>query len=317
VAGPQGDFPRPRLVVSRCLGFEPVRYNGQVVRDDFVQRLAAACDVVAVCPEVDIGLGVPRPPVRLVRELGDQTRLIQPETGRDLTATMRDFGTRFLDRMGGTDGFILKSRSPSCGFRDAKVFPSIDAKLHETKRAGAFASLVADRLATSAALEDEERLGEAALRDRFLSLLYALARLRAVEASGERSELVGFHARHKFLLLAYDERGMRDLGGVVARVAEWPWTDGVARYRLRLAAALARPAAVGGHVNALQHAFGLISEACGPAERAAFLLQIEEVRAGRAPLAQALATLREGAGRYGNPYLAAQAYLEPYPPDLA
>jgi uncharacterized protein YbgA (DUF1722 family)/uncharacterized protein YbbK (DUF523 family) len=311
-----GAFPRPTLVVSRCLGFDPVRYNGQIVRDDFVQRLAVHCETVVVCPEVEIGLGVPRPPIRIELGSSGAVQLVQPETGRDLTAVMKEFAADRLDGLGETDGFLLKSRSPSCGFRDVKLYPSPDATQPTARRAGLFAEAVLARF-PSAAIDDEGRLRDGPLRERFLTLLFALARLRAVEAGGERAGLVDFHARYKYVLMAYEERGMRELGRIVAAVADGPWAVTIARYRERFARAFARPARRGGQINALQHAFGPLSEGLGGAERAFFLEQVEELRAGRAPLTSTLTLLRSWALRFGNEYLERQVYLQPYPRELA
>ena len=86
------------------------------------------------------------------------------------------------------------------------------------------------------------------MRERFLTLLFALARLRQVE----RSALVDFHACHKYLLLAYEETGMREMGRIVAEVAERPWPETLALYRERFARAFACPARVVAHINALQ-----------------------------------------------------------------
>jgi uncharacterized protein YbgA (DUF1722 family)/uncharacterized protein YbbK (DUF523 family) len=303
--------------VSRCLGFEPVRYNGQIVRDDFVQKLAGLCDPVVVCPEVEIGLGVPRPPIRLVRGRGrgGTLALVQPDTGRDVTDAMEAFASRFLDGVPAADGFVLKSRSPSCGIRDVKVYGSADQTAPLGKTAGAFGKRVVERF-PAAAVEDEGRLNDDALRERFLTLLFALARLREVERSGERSALVDFHARHKYALLAYEERGMRELGKVVAAVAEQPWGETIALYRERFARAFARPARVAAHVNALQHAFGHVSEGLSAPERAFFLEQLGELRSGRLPLSGTLTLLRSWVLRFDADYVGRQAYLEPYPREL-
>ena len=308
-------FARPRLVVSRCLGFEPVRYNGQIIRDDFVQRLAALCEPVPVCPEVEIGLGVPRPPIRLIQRDGELS-VFQPDTGRDVTAAMRDFGERFLGGLGAVDGFVLKSRSPSCGLRDVKVYPAPADAAPSGKGAGVFGGAVLDRF-PSAAVEDEGRLNDDLLRERFLTLLFALGRLRAVEAEGERGALVEFHARYKYVLLAYEERGLRELGRLVAAVADAPWDRTMTAYRARFARALARPARLGAHINALQHAFGPVSDGLGARERAFFMDHLQELRGGRVPLAGTLALLRSWALRFDNEYLDRQAYLEPYPRALA
>jgi len=304
-------FPRPVLVVSRCLGFEPVRYNAQIVRDDFVQRLSALCQPVVVCPEVEIGLGVPRPPIRLVQR-GTAVTVVQPETGRDVTDAMRDFAEGFLGGLSVVDGFVLKSRSPSCGLRDVKLFDDAESPTPRQKTAGAFGGQVLARF-PDAAVEDEGRLHDELLRERFLTLLFGLARLREVADSGERAALVDFHARYKYLMMAYEEIGLRELGRLVAGVAELPWEETIARYRARFARTLARPARTRAHVNALQHVFGPLSEGLAPRERVFFLDRLEQLRAGALPLGEALTLLRSWALRFENDYVERQAYFEPYP----
>ena len=113
-----GAWPRPRVVVSACLGFAAVRYSGELIPDKVVAALKEHVDFVPVCPEVEIGLGVPRPVVRLVR--GEEgPRMVQPKTGEDLTERMRAFSQRFLQGLGEVEGFLLKNRSPSCGLKSA------------------------------------------------------------------------------------------------------------------------------------------------------------------------------------------------------
>jgi uncharacterized protein YbgA (DUF1722 family)/uncharacterized protein YbbK (DUF523 family) len=308
--------PRPRLIVSQCLGFEPVRYNAQVIRDDFVRRLADVCDVVPVCPEVAIGLGVPRPPIRLVRDRGSGAlHVLQPKTGKDVTHDMAQFAASFLDTHTDVDGFVLKNRSPSCGIHDVKVYAPGDDAAPVDRAAGAFGGAVLERF-PDAAIEDEGRLRSEALRERFLTLLFALARLREVAAGGERSALVDFHARYKYLLLAYDERGMRELGRIVASVAERPWAETLSLYRSRFARALQRPAKLRAHINALTHAFGHVSDGLSAEERRFFLEHLVELRASRATLATTLTLLRAWTLRFEVPWLVAQAYFRPYPVEL-
>ncbi|HSJ06220.1 MAG TPA: DUF523 and DUF1722 domain-containing protein [Longimicrobiales bacterium] len=309
-------FARPALVVSQCLGFDAVRYNAQVIRDDFVQRLAAWCDLVVVCPEVEIGLGVPRPPIRLVRPRTGELHVFQPKTGRDVTAEMRQFAGTFLSGLPATDGFLLKNRSPSCGISDVKIYAEGEDGGVLGKGPGAFGGAVLAGF-PDAAIEDEGRLRDQALRERFLTLLFGLARLRDVEAARSRSALVGFHASYKYVLMAYHQEHARALGRVVAGVAERPWEDTIAEYRATFARALARPARVRSHINALTHVFGHVSGGLSASERAFFLEQLDEMRAGRARLAAALLLLRSWSLRFGEPYLDRQAYFRPYPPELA
>ena len=88
------EHPRPRVVASRCLGFAACRYNGDILAERFLDRLSEFVEFIPVCPEVEIGLGVPREPVRLVTQ-GKVRHLVQPATGRDLTARMRRFSATF------------------------------------------------------------------------------------------------------------------------------------------------------------------------------------------------------------------------------
>jgi len=96
------------------------RQNGQMIHDAFVRKLEKHVDYVPVCPEVAIGLGVPRFPIRIVSP--KERRLIQPTTGRDITEDMNRFCEEFLSSLNRVDGFILKFRSPSCGFKDVRIY---------------------------------------------------------------------------------------------------------------------------------------------------------------------------------------------------
>jgi uncharacterized protein YbbK (DUF523 family)/uncharacterized protein YbgA (DUF1722 family) len=306
-------FPRPRIIVSRCLGFEPVRYNAQIIRDDFVRRLVPHCDVVPVCPEVEIGLGTPRPPIRLVREgQGPGLQLLQPSTGRDVTGEMQAFSREFLGSLREVDGFVLKNRSPSCGIHDVKVYAAGADGGVTGKTAGAFGGLVLERF-PDCAIEDEGRLRSEALRERFLSLLFGLARLREVEATGSRRALTEFHASYKYMLLAYSEACMRELGRIAASAAERPWEESIALYRATFARAFAKPARLRSQVNALTHAFGHLSDGLSPAERQFFLETLDALRASRTTLPAALLLLRSWVVRFDVRYLKEQACFQPYP----
>ena len=83
-------FETPIVLVSKCLGFDACRYNQQIIEDKFVKKLTPHVKFLNVCPEVEIGLGTPREPVRLVFE-GDEVKMIQPDTGKDLTRKMKRF----------------------------------------------------------------------------------------------------------------------------------------------------------------------------------------------------------------------------------
>lgn len=317
------DFVRPIVVISECLDFEPVRYNGAKIPFDLVRELEPHVSFRPICPEVGIGLGVPRDPIRLVRLKGAGSaaghrlpaRLIQPSTGRDVTGAMADFGERFLGGLGGVDGFVLKSRSPSCGLGGVKVFADPDGKSPVAHRPGLFAAEVLDRFGW-AAVEEEGRLLNYRLRHHFLTKLFALARLREVEKRGRMRDLVAFQARHKLLLMAHHQTRMRALGRLVANAARRPFADLVREYRIEFGAALVRPARVPSVVNVLEHAYGYVSKRISAREKRLYTRELRRYRSSRIPLGGVVALVYSWAVRFEVDYLLGQVFFEPYPEGL-
>lgn len=306
--------PRPRVVISRCIDFDSCRYNGQVIRASLREELEPHVDFVPICPELEIGLGVPRDPVRLVRRDGEP-HMVQPATGRDVTARMRAFSKRFLSGVGPADAFILKARSPSCGVRNAKVFHRDEEGSPFDSGPGLFTARVTESH-PHAAIEDEARLNDIRLRHHFLTKAFALARLRAAAGRGPGG-LVAFHARNKLLLMAHSEARMRKLGRLLADRAERPVEDVAREYADGFASALARPSRPGPNVNVLMHALGHVSGELRAGERRHFLQMLDGYREGVVPLSAPQAVLASWAARFEVPYLAGQSFLEPYPAALA
>jgi uncharacterized protein YbgA (DUF1722 family)/uncharacterized protein YbbK (DUF523 family) len=288
-------FPRPVLAASLCLGDSRVRYDGQAVRDGFFAALAPHVELRPVCPEVEIGLGVPRAPIH---RLGD--RLVQPSTGRDLTDLMVRFADGWLDALGPIDGVLLKSRSPSCAPRDAK---QPDGR----RGPGLFAERLLRRR-PEAVVEDEGRMRNRRLREHFLARLFAHAALREVRTPGQ---LVAFHARHKLLLMACSERALRELGRIVASPK-----GRLAEYAARFRSALASAPRVSTQINALEHALGYFREDVSGPERRHFLKCLADLRAGKTVLSVPVALLRGWLLRHPKPYLEGQAFLDPFPEAL-
>ncbi|MGB9777762.1 MAG: YbgA family protein, partial [Anaerolineae bacterium] len=260
---------QPRLVVSKCLGFDHCRYDGSIIPNPVVDSLRPWAEFIPVCPEVELGLGAPRPPVRLVR-VGGEVRLLQPATGRDLTDSMRAFAASFLDALPPVDGFILKNRSPSCGLKDAKVYAAPEKAPALGAGPGMFGGAVRQRFPDLPA-EDEGRLTNRALREHFFTAVFALARLREAIETGQMGALVDFHTRHKFLLMAYNQTRLRELGRIVANLGRKPVREVMEEYAAGFRAALARPPRRPAVVNVLMHALGYVSDGLSPAEKGYFL----------------------------------------------
>lgn len=320
--------PRPKLFVSRCLGFEACRYNGAVIEDPLVAKLAGFCDVTTACPEKDTGLGVPRDPVRLARA-GGGVRMIQPATGRDHTDAMTAFCAAKAAELAGTapgsarppeglpavDGAVLKSRSPSCGMKDVKVYRSTEPGAMADVGIGLFGQAVLSALG-GAPVEDEGRLKNYTIREHFLSGLFARARFRAVAESGGPRELSEFQARHKLLFLAVNQASMRRLGRIAANLERRPFPAVLSEYGAELGTMFGSPAKPGGVINTALHAFGGFSERLSPLERKYFLDAVEEYRDERIPASALFTLLKAWAVRFEVRYLLDQVFLDPFPKEL-
>lgn len=196
-------YPKPIVVISKCIEFEPVRYNGQMIHDDFVKKLLNHVQAIPVCPEVGIGLGVPRDTLRLVRK-GETVHLIQPKTGNDYTETMLDFSDKFLNELGDVDGFILKTGSPSSGLTRVKVYAKAERSPVVGRDSGMFSSRVIKRY-KHLALEEDMRLRNGAIKDHFLRKLFILADYRESTKEENLDELTRFHNRNEMQLAIYNQ----------------------------------------------------------------------------------------------------------------
>lgn len=308
-------FARPRVVVSKCLGFAPCRWNGATMPDDHVDALRPFVDFVPVCPEVEIGLGVPRDPIRVI-ESGGGLRLVQPATGRDVADEMRRFSDSYLGGLRDVDGFVLKSRSPSCGIKDTKVYPGV-GKVASIRTAPGFFGEAVLRMFPGLAVEDEGRLMNERIWDHFLKKLFTTARFRTTAQDGDMKDLIGFHSDNKMLLMSYNQSQMRLMGRLVANREGRPFKDLADEYRTHLGLAMAKISRPPSNINTVLHMLGHSSKSLTKAERSYFLDAVEKYREDVIPVAVLTGLLKSWAIRFDQEYLLGQTFLDPYPPGLA
>jgi uncharacterized protein YbgA (DUF1722 family)/uncharacterized protein YbbK (DUF523 family) len=307
------EWVKPKVVCSKCIEFEHCRYDGQMISSPFVRQLMPHVDFQTVCPEVEIGLGIPRKRIRIVsREDGDH--LMQPETGRDFTSEMSDFAASFLDSISEVDGFILKGASPSCGLKDVKIYPKIEKVAPIGKSSGFFAREVLKRF-PGLALEDEGRLRNERIRDHYLTKLFTFARFRAASREGKPRTLVDFHSSNKMLLLAYNQTEMRKMGRIVADAGNKGATA-FGEYLEHLKRAMSKGPRARASINVMLHALGHFKEELGHAEKKHLLDLLEEYRAGRIGITAPIALLRSWGIRFEEGYVLDQSFFEPFPPSL-
>lgn len=302
---------KPIVLFSKCLGFEHCRYNGEIINDDFVQKLVPLVEAKTICAEVEIGLGVPRDPIRIV-SVGDELRLVQPATGDDVTRKMLDFCDSFLSSLADVDGFILKFRSPSCGIKDVRRFPPGEKKASLGKGAGFFGGAILERF-PHLGVETEGRLMNFRIREHWLTKLYTMARFREMKKSGSMKDLVDFHTRSKFSLMAYNQKELKEMGRIVANPEKRPMTEVISDYGEHLSGALAKSPRYTSNINVLMHAMGYFSDKISTDEKSYFLDSLERYRQGQIPLSVCIHIIRSWIIRFDEPYLSQQAFFQPYP----
>jgi uncharacterized protein YbgA (DUF1722 family)/uncharacterized protein YbbK (DUF523 family) len=305
-----------RLGVSACLLGENVRYDGGHARDRFVaDTLGQWFEFVPVCPEMEIGMGTPRPTVRLVEE-DRGIRLVAPSTGEDFTERMLDYAdgkVAELMRLD-LDGYILKKGSPSCGMERIRVYRS--GMTLRSNEAGLFARTLMERW-PALPMEEEGRLNDPDLRENFIERVFCRNRWRALVRGGlSRQRLVQFHTAHKLLLLAHNEAAFRRLGKLVASAGTLPDRVLFVAYEREFQAALAKKATKTKHANVLYHALGYLKRVLEPREKRELLAAIEDYRQGLLPLVVPLSLLRYEIRRHSVEYLAGQLYFDPHPKEL-
>jgi uncharacterized protein YbgA (DUF1722 family)/uncharacterized protein YbbK (DUF523 family) len=305
-----------RLGVSSCLLGESVRYDGGHKRDAFVRDvLGRFVSFVPVCPELESGLGVPRPPMRLVRE-GDSVRLVEIASGRDHTRAVERFAAARLRSLRALElcGYVLKKDSPSCGMERVRVYR--DGGMPQRSGAGIFARALREAF-PNLPVEEEGRLRDPALRENFIERVFAYARLRALfRGRWSRAGAVAFHTAHKLQLMAHSPAAYRELGRRVAEIARSARPAFRERYATEFMAALAKPATRGRNANVLQHCAGFFSRALDADSRTELTALVDDYRRGLVPLIVPITLIRHHARDRGVDYLMGQTYLEPHPKEL-
>jgi uncharacterized protein YbgA (DUF1722 family)/uncharacterized protein YbbK (DUF523 family) len=309
-----------RLGVSTCLLGEKVRYDGGHKRDDFlVDELGRWVEWVSVCPEVELGMGIPRPTVRLVEVDEDppgELRMLSPDTGADFTEPMRTFARGRVAELQALelDGYVLKKNSPSCGLLRVKVWGFSGPKRKDG------VGLYARELVAAwphLPIEEEGRLSDPVLRENFVERIFCRNRWRTLVKGGRtRGRLVEFWTAHKLLVRAHDEAGYQRLGKLVGSAKKGAPDALFSAFEGEFFTALARKATQRKHVNVLQHAMGYLREHLDPGERAQLAAAIEDYRQGLLPLVVPITLLRFQIEKHRVEYLLGQLYFDPHPKEL-
>lgn len=300
---------KPKLLISKCLEHDHCRYDGSMIKSDFVKTIKDYVDVVTVCPEVEIGLEIPREALRIVKE--DELYLKNSYSGTDQTEKMLSFSEIFLKSLE-VDGAILKNRSPSCGIGDVKIYgstgkvPCLSEKTH-----GFFGKAVMEKWPTLP-IEDEGRLRNYKVREHFLTRLYVLHEYKGVLSSKKMSDLVAFQSKHKYLLMAYNQELQKKMGQVVAKGGEECFES----YLQLLSQLLSEPLETTRSINMMMHVFGYFSKSLTSEEKRYFEEELNLYRHHKRPFSSMMSILYTWVLRFDMTYLKPQSIFKPYPVEI-
>ena len=313
-------FPRIRIAVSDCLRGTECRYNGGHAQDDFVnQHLAKYADFYPFCPEAAV-LGTPRETIRLVG-IDTQVRVIAPKSNIDYTDKLNTYNAKIVSKLVSQkmDGAVVKSRSPSCGLEQIKVYqPS--GEWHASKdptQAGLFTKQLRQDL-PNLAIEEEGRLSDAWLRENFMVQVFTSARWREfLESVPNLSDFQTFHRDHKYLFLSKNEELYREMGALVATTKVHNLSQSIVGYERKLFKLLAHRSTKGAVKNVLVHIYGYFKKQATNAEKQLFQDTVDEFMQDIVPLIAVIKILEQLLNHYGSDYLRSQIFFHPYPADLA
>ena len=306
-----------RIGISSCLLGDEVRFDGGHKRDPVLtDTLGPLVEWVRVCPEVEVGMGVPRETLRLVK-VGADTRMMTTRTGVDHTDSMRAYAARRTRELDALDlrGYVLKKDSPSCGMERVKVFRTgSDAPVRTG--VGIYAAVLKQRFPTLP-IEEEGRLQDPVLRENFIERVFAYDRLRTLfDGRWTLKDLNAFHSAHKMTLLAHSTANYNRLGQLVATASSMPRDNLRSEYESLFMATLRIVATAKRHTNALMHMAGHLKKLLDPVSKAELVATIDEYRRGLVPLVVPLTLLRHYVRIHAIAYLSGQTYLEPHPREL-
>jgi uncharacterized protein YbgA (DUF1722 family)/uncharacterized protein YbbK (DUF523 family) len=307
---------RIKLGISTCLLGEQVRYDGGHKHDHFLtDTLGPYIEWVSVCPELEVGMGVPREAVRLAGQVSSP-RMVGISSGEDWTERMLAYSRRRVEQIGKLklDGYVLKSKSPSCGMERVKIYNPKGMATRDGR--GLFAGVLI-KGHPLIPVEEEGRLNDPHLRDNFIVRVFAYHRLqKLMDGRFSIARLVEFHTAEKYLLLAHSPKHYRELGPLVANAKKMPVAELKEKYTVLFMECLKVRSTVKKNVNVLQHIVGYLPEAVPPPEKKEILQVVEDYRKGFVPLVVPLTLLRHYVRAHSIGYINNQVYLNPHPKEL-
>ncbi|WP_461204523.1 YbgA family protein [Clostridium sp. DL1XJH146] len=310
---------KPKVLVSKCLGFENCRYNGEKVNNDFVKLLGEYVEYVTVCPEVEIGLNIPREALRII-EISENKRLVTSKSREDKTSEINEFSRKYIENICNLDGCIFKGKSPTCGVRDAKLYNSWVKGASSRKGMGMFSEKVMDRF-NEIPIEDDCRLKDFNIRNLFLTKLFVLNEFNTIYNTAEIKSLVCFHKKNKYLFTMYNKNKTTILDRMISDsenspIENFQGNQIFIEYKKIINQIFNKNARIDSKVNTLIELLQIFSEKINEDEYRFINTKINEFKNNQVAFSNPLSLIEELAIRFNLKELYIQSIFNPYPRKL-
>ena len=304
-------FLKPKIVISKCLEFDACRYDGQIINNNHIKKMKNFIDFFPVCPEVEIGMGTPRDTIKIV-ENKNETLLYQTETKKDFSDKMNKFSRNYLKDLDNIDGFIVKSKSPSCGFKSAKIYQKKTGAPAIKKDNGLFTRNILS-IFPNYPIEEEKRLNNVHIREHYFTCIFTLADFKTVH---NFNTLYRYHAKHKYLFMSYNQTLMSKMGNIAANEKNEKFDLIKNQYFKSLLILLSKKSRYTSNINTQMHVMGYFKNLLTSKEKNHFLDKLELYRKRKIPISSVNNILHSWIYRFENEYLMNQSFFNPFPEDL-
>ncbi|WP_341522707.1 DUF523 and DUF1722 domain-containing protein [Pseudomonas sp. G.S.17] len=308
---------KPKLGISACLLGAEVRFNGGHKESQLCTRaLTEYFEFVPACPEVAIGMGIPREPIRLVGDAQHPQALGSVNRELNVTQALADYGVQMATELDDISGYIFMQKSPSCGLERVKVYRENGAPVDGGGR-GIYAQAFCARH-PNLPVEEDGRLNDPVLRENFITRVFAYAAWHQLLNAGlTRRSLTEFHSRYKYQLMANNPVQYKALGKLLGTMGRSDPNDIATQYFSDLMSALKKCATRRTHTNVLQHLTGYLKQTIDAADKQEIQQLITQYHQGIVPLIVPLTLLKHHFRQHPDPYVALQVYMQPHPENLS
>lgn len=306
-----------KVGISSCLLGQEVRFDGGHKHMPLcTESLSRYFDFVAECPEVGIGMSIPRKPIRLVDDVDSPRAVAVHDASVEYTEQLKQFGERKASEHDDLCGYIFMKNSPSCGLFRVKVYQESGYPAPGGGR-GIYAQAFTDAHPLLP-VEESGRLHDPLLRENFITRVFAYFNWQQLLKEGlTYQHLLDFHVRYKYCLMAHAPAKYAELGRMLADVGNHDIEQIGQSYFAELMMTLSKLASRKTHTNVLMHLQGYLKKVLSAAEKQELADIIDRYRTAQLPLIVPITLLKHHFNNHPDPYIAKQAYLQPYPDELS